>query len=102
MSKNRILSIILLLWEEYEESKESCKYMTKLSELAGKFTEVNVKLDKIAVDVLALKDAAPTTDPELPEAAEAELVALSNKVKAIEDIITPPVVVPPVDPQPPV
>lgn len=65
--------------------------MTKLSELAGKLTEQNTKLDKIALDVKALKDAQPPLpDPDLPAPAETALADQAVKIKAIEDILNPP------------
>lgn len=58
----------------------------KVSELEGKFTALGDQVDKIAVEVQALKDALANSDTELPAAAQAALDRLSAALQAADDI----------------
>jgi len=87
----RLFASFPLLATKADVRKLEHDVMVKLSELAGKLTEANVKLDKIAMDVKALKDAQPPgTDPDIPALAETALTDQGTKIKAIEDILNPP------------
>lgn len=60
--------------------------MAKLSELAGLLSDLNTKVEKVRIEVQALKDALEADDVDLPPEAQAALDNLTAALQAVDDI----------------